>query len=87
MNCEDWEVELDYEVDEYIGGLIRNLGTTCVKCGSVVIGEKCEKCGTIAKIEKYYDPDFEEYEKQMEKEYKDLMKKENWVEVKESDLA
>jgi rRNA maturation protein Nop10 len=83
LNCEDWELELELETDSYAEELVEKLQTMCPRCGLMVLGNRCKRCGANTKVEKYFDPDFEDYEKEMEKDYQEFTNKDNWKEVKD----
>jgi ribosomal protein S27AE len=85
LKCEDWELELDYEMEQFIEETIQNLSNFCPRCGSFVLGNFCSRCKKSVPTEKYFDPDFEDYfnivEKQDEEFNTSLSKKDSWEEV------
>jgi hypothetical protein len=78
LNCEPWEIELELELDTAWQKKIeshQNLQKTqekpkCSECGTELFGNVCLNCGHEAGhiTEHYFDPDFEEYAKQIEEE-------------------
>ena len=90
LNCELWEMALDLELDNQAETLIRkkteSLQNMCPKCNSPLEGNVCPKCKTPVEIvrERYFDPDFAEYEKQVEEESVDISKL-KWEDVKDTD--
>jgi len=75
-------MELEFEIDQMAEETIRSLQNTCSKCGNIFIGKLCKRCGTSASTEKYYDPDFEEYEEKVQKENDEYFSNIKWEEVK-----
>jgi hypothetical protein len=72
---EPWKMEFEYEVEEELKRYAKAHPTKiCPNCRIVISGSACERCGHT--IEIFYDPTFEEYEKKVEAESKDLKTKE-----------
>ena len=78
---------MEYMVDDMERELSNKISSNeCPKCGEPITGSVCKKCGEKGLKEQYYDPDYAEYEKQVEKENKDYekeLKNLEWEEVKD----
>lgn len=83
LDCEPWEIELDYETEKVMEKISKQLQTVCSKCGKVNFGERCISCGSKITVEKYYDPNFEAYELDVEKENEEFFENLKWEEVKD----
>lgn len=82
LECEEWEIELEYETDKALNESLKALRNVCPKCGLVVYGNFCDRCQSSIPTEHYYDPDYEKYLEKIEKgeSFKDPG---DWVEEKE----
>jgi len=77
---EPWQFELEFEIDKLIEEKTKRLikkvshQNICPTCESELIGNKCPECGTkVGNItETYHDDGFEEYEKQIEREWAEI---------------
>ena len=88
MECEPWEIELDYEMDKILDASSKHLLNICPECGSVIHGNFCDTCNKTVPTERYYDPDFDSYFNQVESLGRDipsieetLKKPDDWEEV------
>jgi len=86
LNLEYWQMELEYEIEQFIEEETEKLRNFCPKCGTIVYGNFCSICNQNLPTERYFDPDFDEYFDAVEKECEDfttMMKDDkNWEEVK-----
>ena len=61
---------------------LRNI---CPRCNSIIYGNYCTRCKRPVPTEKYYDPDFDEYMADVEKEnedfFRDVKDESKWKEV------
>lgn len=84
LECEPWEFEFEYEIERASDDEEEALRNSCPHCGSVVYGNYCFKCKKPVPTEKYYDPNFDEYFDEVEKEneeyFASLNDKNQWVE-------
>lgn len=87
LNCETWEMELDLEMDSIYNEILESHQKICPNCKKIVIGKFCKDCGEEAvKEEKYFDPDFDEAFKDIEKENEEYFSNQKWVDVSDKDL-
>ncbi len=56
----------------------------CPNCGGIITGETCEKCGEKDLKNQYFDPDYEKYEREVEKDNKEFFQNIEWEEVKDA---
>lgn len=86
LNCEPWEFELEYEIEQAANDEEESLRNVCPICGSVVYGNYCYKCKKPVPTERYTDPDWESYAAKVEAENsafsKELSDTSSWEEVK-----
>jgi hypothetical protein len=87
LNCESWELELEYEMDKVIEEEADSLRNFCPNCNSIIYGNYCSRCKKNVPAEKYFDPNFDEYFDKVTKENEDffgsLGNKDKWEEVKD----
>ena len=55
----------------------------CPNCGEPIDGNVCKKCGEKGLKEHYFDPDYEKYEKEIDKSNKEYFENIEWEEVKD----
>lgn len=72
--------EKEIETSELVS---KNLLNECPKCGEPIDGNVCKKCGEKGLKEHYFDPDYDEYEKKIDKINKDFFSNVEWEEVKD----
>lgn len=86
LSCEDWEIELEYEIDRYLKEYAEMMKRRCPKCGLVTYSDKCISCNTLVPKEAYYDPDYDDYEKKVIEENEEFFKQLQWTEVKDEEI-
>jgi len=75
---------MEYMVDDMEIELTSKVSSNeCPKCGEPITGSVCKKCGEKGLKEQYYDPDYEKYEKEVDKSNKEYFENIEWEEVKD----
>ena len=94
LNLEPWEMELEYEIDQIFEekSKTRDALRLCPRCRSAMKGDVCTECGfrSSSKTEHYFDPDWEEYFNELEKDNEGLedgLKGLKWEDVPDMDLG
>jgi predicted amidophosphoribosyltransferase len=76
---------MDYATDDMERELLKISSNECPNCGEPIDGNVCKKCGEKGLKEHFYDPDYEEYEKEIDKSNEEYFKGIEWEEVKDAD--
>ncbi len=86
LDCEQWEIELDYLTEEAERELSK-VGNFCKRCGARLEDDSsvCSFCGFTGKVEKYSDPDFDEYFDTVEKDNEGIEDNVSWEEVPDTE--
>lgn len=88
LNCEPWEIELEFEIDQLKRELARiPHEMLCPKCGQFFDGNKCPVCGHRARVERYFDPDFEEYFNEVLRSNEQFFGGLKWEEIKDDGVS
>lgn len=81
---EPWQVELEYEIDQLIENKTKSSLKVCPNCKNTFKGDTCSYCGDSSTTEHYFDPDYGEYEKQVERENAEFFNQ-KWEDVPDSE--
>lgn len=74
---------MEYFAEEAERELAKISENKCPRCGEPIDGNVCNKCGQTGLVEKFYDPDYEEYEKIVDADNQEYFKNIEWEEVKD----
>lgn len=85
MNIEPWQIELEYEITKYFEKTVEPLKNICPKCKNIIIGNICTTCNIPTKVEKYFDPDWEDYAIEVEQENEKFFKNLKWEDAPDKD--
>jgi hypothetical protein len=72
---------MEYTVENMERDLAKVSPNECPKCGEPIDGNICKKCGESGLKEHFYDPDYENYEKEIEKSNKEFFENMEWEEI------
>lgn len=80
---EPWQIELEFEIDKLLEEKAKELKSrqgVCLTCNVPLIDNICPECGKeVGHVtETFHDDGFEDYTKQVEKEWKEFEKETKW---------
>jgi len=86
LELEDWEIELEFETEQQAEKRAKSLQKKCFRCKSIMFGDTCAVCGfSTGGKELYFDPDYEQYERDIEKENEEFFKNLKWEDAPEEE--